>query len=73
MPNNKLPLPCIAGIRLGGAGHFIAILPADGNRCFVADPLSGGFFYERSSISENFDFSGFFMEIVKESEANDSI
>ncbi|MEK7269542.1 MAG: cysteine peptidase family C39 domain-containing protein [Planctomycetota bacterium] len=60
---SDLRLPAIAGVRAGGAGHFIALLPGPGGRIVAADPLSGRSEHSRAVLARAFDFTGFFMEV----------
>lgn len=52
--------PSIAGTRLVGAGHFVAITH-EGGEMLVADPLSGAL----TTDLGQFKFTGFFMEVRK--------
>ncbi len=59
-----LPLPAIAGVRLGnGVGHFIPILEERGGVIVTGDPLTGRREYPADKIAEVFHFTGFYMEI----------
>lgn len=58
-------LPAVVGVRIGGAGHFIAVLEVNGDQVTFADPLIGG---ERLSVSQfqkRYDPTGFRMVITK--------
>ena len=58
-------VPAVVGVRLGSAGHFIAVLEVSGDRVTVADPLRGK---ERLSLAEfyrRYEFTGFHMVITK--------
>jgi hypothetical protein len=56
----------IAGVRLLGLGHFIAIIDKTEGYYVIGDPLVGKEEISASIISNKFDFTGFFMEICKE-------
>jgi len=58
-----LHTPAIAGVRVGGFGHFIAILDRSNGEYSVGDPLVGSQKVPEDCIAEKFDFTGFFMEI----------
>ena len=58
-------LPAVVGVRLGGAGHFIAVLDLRDDRITIADPLRGE---ERLSLAEfqrRYVFTGFHMVIQR--------
>jgi len=60
-----LRIPAIAGVRIGGAGHFIAILDNSNGNYVIGDPLVGRQEVPADRITKRFDFTGFFMEIQK--------
>ncbi|MBU1108722.1 MAG: hypothetical protein KKB51_18745 [Candidatus Riflebacteria bacterium] len=60
-----LQTPAIAGVRLGGIGHFIAILGQSDGKIVTGDPLIGLKEVPIDHIKKEFDFTGFFMEIGK--------
>jgi Peptidase C39 family len=58
-------LPALVGVRVGGLGHFIAVLDLSSDHVTFADPLLGE---ERLSLSEfqrRYHFTGFHMVITK--------
>ncbi len=59
----RLPVPSIAGVGTGGAGHFIPILAATENGYITGDPLAGRQEYTKAEIGKRFRFTGFFMQI----------
>lgn len=61
----ELPTHSIAGVRLHGSGHFIAILRKDGDRYLVGDPMIGERWYDLPSLKEAYDFTGYFMRILR--------
>jgi len=63
---SDLRAPAIAGVRVGGMGHFIAIVRDSGGAYVTGDPLVGMQEVPANRIGEEFDFTGFFMEIRKE-------
>ncbi len=60
---NDLQLPAIAGVKVGGVGHFISILWKDGENWVTGDPLIGRADHSGQALRENYHFTGFFMEI----------
>ncbi len=64
-PDN-LRTPAIAGVRIGGVGHFIAIVDRSDDLYVTGDPLVGREEVSVADITRKFDFTGFFMEIKKE-------
>jgi hypothetical protein len=61
----EIPFPAVAGVRLGGDGHFIAILSRDGDRFQIGDPLNGREVVSRRELLDRYDFTGFYMSITK--------
>ncbi len=58
-----LQTPAIAGVRVCGAGHFIAILRKANGKYVTADPLVGRREVPAERMQQKFEFTGFFMEI----------
>lgn len=58
-----LRLPAIAGVRVGGAGHFIAIMSSAKGMYVTGDPLVGRHEVNAARMTNQFDFTGFFMEV----------
>lgn len=58
-----LQMPALAGVRLGGAGHFITILDKQNSMIVVGDPLVGRREIPASKITQIYRFTGFFLEI----------
>lgn len=56
------PAPCVAGVRLGGVGHFIAILEETSDGCLAADPLVGPRRFSKDELLKRYSFTGFFIE-----------
>jgi predicted double-glycine peptidase len=63
---DELRTPAIAGVRIGGVGHFIALLENSGDIFVTGDPLVGREIVNKDEIDKKFDFTGFFMEIGKQ-------
>ncbi len=63
---DPLPVPCIAGVRLGVIGHFIVILEDRGETVITGDPLEGEREYSKAELGEEFDFTGFFLMVTRE-------
>jgi len=64
---DKLQTPAIAGVRVGGIGHFITILDKTDGVFVTGDPLVGKEKVPGYEMDKRFDFTGFFMEIGRES------
>jgi len=62
---NDLKFPSIAGVRMNGFGHFIVIMDLRDGIFITADPLFGKEEYSKTELIEQYDFTGFFMEIEK--------
>lgn len=62
---DDLKLPAIAGIKIGGVGHFITVLEYKDGSYVTGDPLIGRELVPKENIQSKFDFTGFFMEIQK--------
>lgn len=60
-----LQTPAIAGVRIGGGGHFIAILENSRDVFVTGDPLVGREIVNKDEMNKKFDFTGFFMEIKR--------
>lgn len=58
-------LPAVVGVRLGGAGHFIAVLEISDGQVAFADPLSGEKHMPLSKFQDHYQFTGFHMVITK--------
>ena len=58
-----LRLPALAGIRVGGIGHFIVIKEHAKGRFVIGDPLAGRQEVPDNQVTRQFDFTGFFMEV----------
>ncbi len=63
-----LRTPAIAGVRVDGLGHFIAILEDSGDAFVTGDPLVGRKVVDKDEMDRKFDFTGFFMEIESRGE-----
>ncbi len=59
----ELAVPCIAGVNMGAAGHFITILENNGDSYVVGDPLVGRATYSKEDLFREFRFAGFFMAV----------
>ncbi len=56
-------LPAVVGVRLGIAGHFIAVLGREGDRFIIGDPLRGREMLTLEELEERYEFTGFHMRI----------
>jgi len=63
--DENIPLPALAGVRLGGVGHFIAILSRDGDRFRVGEPCSGMRILSPKELRKQYTFTGFYMPVTK--------
>ncbi len=61
----EVPLPAVAGVRLGATGHFIAILSREGDRFRIGDPLRGSEIIPREELARRYQFTGFYMSILR--------
>lgn len=57
--------PSVVGVRLGGAGHFIAVLDISDQQVTFADPLSGASRISLTQFEHRYQFTGFHMVITK--------
>lgn len=62
---SDLKTPAIAGVRIGGVGHFIAIMDKVNGKYVTGDPLIGRQDILADKIMTKFNFTVFFMEIQK--------
>jgi hypothetical protein len=58
--------PALVGVRLGGAGHFIAVLEVRGEVVRFVDPLSGEEKLSLAHFQRRYPFTGFHMVISDE-------
>lgn len=56
-------LPAMAGTQIGGVGHFVAVLSAEGDMLTIADPLSGEERMTMKDFQRRYQFSGFTMVV----------
>lgn len=56
-------LPAMVGTQIGGVGHFVAVLAAEGDVLTIADPLSGEERMTMKDFQRRYQFSGFTMVI----------
>jgi hypothetical protein len=61
----EMPLPAIAGVRLGPVGHFIPILAREGDKFQIGDPLNGPETLSLAELLKRYDFTGFYLQIQK--------
>jgi len=64
----RISLPAIAGVLIGGMGHFIIILSHQGNTITYVDPLSGEHTETTATFLKRHRLTGFYMSITKEPE-----
>ena len=65
-PSVPIPIPSIAGVKVGGLGHFIPVIEETSTTYVTGDPLVGRQEWPKDKLRQNFTFTGFFMEIHKE-------
>jgi hypothetical protein len=58
-------LPAMVGTQIGGVGHFVAILAADGDMLTIADPLSGEEQMTIAQFQRRYQFTGFAMVVER--------
>jgi hypothetical protein len=58
-------LPAVVGVRLGGVGHFIAVLEMDGEMVTLADPLLGKQHIPFVQFQKQYAFTGFHMAVSR--------
>jgi len=63
--DSEISLPAVAGVRLDGFGHFIALLSREGDRFQIGDPLRGRETLSRAELLARYKFTGFYMPITK--------
>lgn len=63
---SDLQLPAIAGVRVRGCGHFIAITEKSGGAYRTGDPLIGPRWIASERIAKEIEFTGFFMEVTRD-------
>jgi predicted double-glycine peptidase len=56
-------LPALVGVRIGGAGHFIAVLDLRDDQVTFADPMIGEEHLSLAGFQRHYDFTGFHMVI----------
>ncbi len=57
--------PAMIGVRVGGYGHFIAVLDVRGDQVTYVDPLSGNSRLPTSEFLRRYEFTGFHMVVSK--------
>ena len=58
-------LPALVGLRIGGMGHFIAVLEASNEQVTYADPLSGKSTVSLAEFRKRYEFTGFRMVVSR--------
>lgn len=61
----NIPLPALAGVRIGGMGHFIAVLSRQDGKTTFVDPLSGEETMPTDDFLKRYRFTGFHMTVTK--------
>ncbi len=64
-PADRIPVPSIAGVRVGGTGHFIPVLAETATSYITGDPTCGKQEWPKDKLRTHFDFTGFFMAVDK--------
>lgn len=59
------PVPCIAGVKVEQAGHFVPIIPINNGRYLTGDPLAGRAEWTREELERAFRFTGLFMTVKR--------
>jgi hypothetical protein len=60
----EVGLPAVVGVRVGGCGHFIAVLDLSGDQITFADPMIGEQRLSLSAFRRRYDFTGFHMTVT---------
>lgn len=55
----------MVGVRIGGFGHFVAVLGVSENQVTFVDPLSGGTRLPIAEFIKRYQFTGFHMVVSK--------
>ncbi|MCC6488879.1 MAG: hypothetical protein IT364_15375, partial [Candidatus Hydrogenedentes bacterium] len=71
-PLQALPVPSIAGINMGQAGHFITILSETADRYAIGDPLNGRSEIPKTEVFGRIQFTGFFMRVTPYGESSNA-
>lgn len=58
-------LPAVVGVRIEGAGHFIAVLAVNDGKVNFADPLTGEETLPLAEFQKRYEFTGFHLVISK--------
>lgn len=58
-------LPAMVGVRMGGVGHFIAVLSIQGDLVKFADPLVGEETLPMDQFRKRYKFTGFHMSVAR--------
>ena len=58
--------PAVIGVRIGGAGHFIALLEKEGDQITFADPMHGKEQLPLTEFLKRYHFTGFQMLVIKD-------
>jgi len=61
----QVELPAVVGVRLGGVGHFIAVLKMEGEEVVFADPLVREERLPLDDFLKRYQFTGFHLWIAK--------
>lgn len=61
----SVTLPAIVGVRLGGFGHFIAVLAMEDGLVTFVDPLSGQRKLTQDKFANAYSFTGFHLSVPK--------
>ncbi len=56
-----IPLPAVAGVRIGNIGHFIPILSNSGDEWIIGDPLRGRESLSHAQLMDRYEFTGFYL------------
>ena len=63
-PAGAIPVPSIAGVKVGGLGHFIPIIAETATTYVTGDPLVGRQEWPKDTIRQRVAFTGFFMTVT---------
>ena len=61
--SGELPVPSIAGVKIGELGHFVSLIAETNSIYITGDPIVGRREYPKSEIWKKFQFTGLFLKV----------
>jgi hypothetical protein len=65
-PPTSLPIPSIAGVRVGGSGHVVTVLGQTDKLYLIGEPFTGRREISKKDVFIKYQFTGFFLVVSKE-------